>query len=347
MITMTALAEKAGVSRATVSHILHQRDTNLRISEATKKRVLEIAAQEGYRRNELFRSAVSGKSHMIGFLAPSARPEPAARMLDGALETAENLGYTVKILRLTERKLSRAMMDRCIELRLAAVAALYLAPDDLETLHRELTVYQIPLAVLDTHTPLEWGVRIEADDAQAMHLAVEHLAQLGHRRIGFLSGVRGEVMSLQREAAFAAAMKTFGLKPGPVAHGFLNGERSLEAARDLLQSQARPTAMIGLTDAAAMTILRAVRLSGLDVPRDVSVVGYGGMSLTEFSDPPLTTVVQPFEDIGRAGVRRLLERVHAADGAFEDHPHETLLPARLLVRHSTGPVPQTNEEKPS
>lgn len=339
MITMTALAEKAGVSRATVSHVLHERATSLRISETTRNRVLEVAAQEGFRRNELFRSAVSGKSYMIGFLVKSPRPEPVARILDGAVSAAETPGYTVKVLKVPENRLEKGLIDRCIQLRLAALVTLYLPAADLEVLHRELAVYQIPLAVVDTHTPLDWGVRIEADDTQALALAVEHLTQLGHRKIGFLSGVPGALMSVQRETAFRAAMKRFGLKSGPVAHGFLEAETMLEAARHLLQHE-KPTAIIGLTDPAAMTVLRAARSLNLEVPRDLSVVGYGGMSLAEFSDPPLTTVVQPFEEIGQAAIEQLLQRVHNCATDFEDSPHQAALPARLWVRESTGLVPQ-------
>lgn len=340
MITMTALAEKAGVSRATVSHVLHERDTHLRISEATRNRVLEVAAQEGFRHNELFRSAVSGKSHMIGFLVKSPRPEPVARILDGAVSAAETPGYTVKVLKVPGNQLEKGLIDRCIQLRLAALVTLYLPAADLEVLHRELAVYQIPLAVVDTHMPLEWGVRIEADDTQAFALAIEHLAQLGHQRIGFVSGEPTQLMSRQREAAFQNALKKHNLAAGPMVHGALDVNRTLQTTRELLQSDQRPTAIVGITDPMAMTVLRAARSLGLEVPRDLSVVGYGGMSLAEFSAPPLTTVVQPFEEIGQAAIEQLLKRVHNCATDFEDSPHQAALPARLWVRESTGLVPQ-------
>ena len=337
MITMTNIAEKAGVSRATVSLILNGRDSALRISENTRRRVLEFAQDNGFRRNELLRSAVSGKNHMIGFLVRSPRAESAARILDGALMASEALGYTIKVLRLGEDKLDQGVINRCIELRLAAVIALYLPLDSLETLHSELAAYRIPLAVLDTHLALDWGVRVDADDAQALALAVEHLKEFGHKNIAFVSGVPGDAMSQQRETAFASAMKKQKLPAGQVVHGHLDRQTTLDAAEKLLRGDERPTAIIAITDAIGMGVLTAARRLGLDVPRDLSVVGYGGAALSEYSDPPLTTVVQPFEEIGAVAVRRLLERVHSDEDGFDDSAQKSLLRAQLLTRESTAP----------
>ena len=336
MISMTALAEIAGVSRATVSHVLNERDTNLRISQSTKAKVLEIAAQHGYQRNELFRSAVSGKSRMIGFVARSPRPEPIARILDGAVSAAEAPGYTIKVLKVSDNRLDQSTIDRCIQLRLAAVLTLHQPLEALERLHEALLPYQIPLAVLDSHIELPWGVQVEADDASALRLAVEHLAGLGHQNIAFLSGVPQTPMSLGREAAFLSALQSCGLPRGPICHSLLERESSIAAVRQLLGQAQRPTALIGITDSMAMTALRAARLSGLDVPRDLSVVGYGGMSLSEFADPPLTTVVQPFEEIGRVAIESLLERVHSTQTNFSDGASRHQLPARLWERQSTA-----------
>ena len=337
MITMTHIAEKAGVSRATVSLILNGRDSALRISDTTRRRVVEVARENGFRRNELLHSAVSGKNRMIGFLVKSPRPEAPARILDGALMAAEEPGYTIKVMRLSGSQLDHGVINRCVELRLAAVIALYLPRETLETLHAELAAYRIPLAVLDTHTSLGWGVRVDADDVQAFGLAVEHLVSLGHRRIAFVSGVPGQAMSGQREAAFAQAMKKHRLPQGRVVHGHLDRTRTLEVTTSLLESPSRPSAIIGITDAIGMGVLAAARRAGLDVPRDLSVVGYGGASLVEYSDPPLTTVVQPFEEIGKVAVQRLMERAHSEEGTFQDSAHQTLLPARLVVRESTAP----------
>lgn len=336
MVTMTHIAEKVGVSRATVSLILNGHESTIRFSEDTRRRVLEVAQQEGFRRNELLRSAVSGKNRMIGFLVQSPRSEFVARILDGALAAAEEPGYTIKIMRLPGKQFDHAVTERCIELRLAGVIALHLPLSSLEQLHHELELHRIPLAVLDTHVPLNWGICLESDDAQAMCLAVDHLMKLGHKNIALVSGIPGQAMSLQRDGAFQAAIKKHKLGSGRIIYGHLDAARTVEATRELLQGPAAPTAIIGITDAVALGVYRAARLAKLDVPVDLSVMGYGGMSLTESVDPPLTTVAQPFKQIGEAAVERLLERVHAGKGTFDDTPHQTLLPARLIERESTA-----------
>lgn len=337
MITMTDIAEKAGVSRATVSLILNDRATTLRISETTRHKVLAVAQENGFRRNELLHSAFSGKNRMLGFLVSQSRKEAVARMLEGALIEAEAQNYTIKVLHLPKGVLKQTVLNRCIELRLAGVMALYLGEDDLERLHKELTTYRIPLACLDSSRAQFWGARVSSDDGQAFGLAVEHLVKLGHRRIAFLSGVPNTPMSDQREAAFRAAMKNHGLEATAIAYGHLTGEGSEAAVAALLGAQNKPTALIGITDASTMAALRGARALGLSLPRDLSVVGYGGMSLAEFADPALTTVVQPFQDIGQAAVRRLLARVHSEAGSFDDSLHEEFLPASLVVRASTAP----------
>lgn len=343
MVTMTDIAEKAGVSRATVSLVLNGRETTVRISDLTRDRVLQVAQDCGFRRNELMRSAVSGKNRMLGFVVTASRKEAVARMLEGAIFEAEAQNYTVKVFLLQDNIWKPSLIDRCVELRLAGVMALYLEKPALAQFHKELKRFQIPLATLDGTQDQKWGVEVESDDAQAIALAVDHLADLGHQRIGFISGVPETRMSLRREAGFRQAMKNRGLiahlSDAQIVHGHLNGESSEAAAREMLQNSPAPTAIIGITDGMAMAAIRGVRALGLSLPRDLSVIGYGGMALSEFCDPALTTVVQPFQAIGRVAVRRLLQRAHALEGEFQDSLQSELLPAELLIRASTARRP--------
>lgn len=342
MKTMRDVAQEAGVSRTTVSFVLNgPNEQSMRIAEDTRRRVLEVAESMGYKRNDLVRAVVSGKSRMIGFLGFSARFESAARMLESALDEAERSGYTIKVLRFQEEPLGQATIEQCVQLRLAGVIALFPGERNLESLRREMQRYEIPFAVLDSSLPHSWGIRVVSDDTPGVELAVEHLAALGHRRITFLSGDANSPLSMMREAGYRNAMSRLGLA-SDVEHTFWRPEGEKQAiAKFMERPEGHPTAILCWDDKVAMIVVRALRERGLRVPDDVSVVGFADLTVAELCDPPLTTVAQPFEEMGQVVVQQLIGRIESKSGASVAEPLERLLPTRLVVRQSTGPVSQS------
>lgn len=349
MISMNEVANKAGVSRATVSYVLNGRAEELRIPLATRERVLEVANTHGYKRNELVRAAMSSQSKVLGFVLLYSDGESAARILRGTIEEAQSRGYSVKVIQLQEENgLDREAVEKCLELRLAGLMVLYLSDEMLEYLHTEMTRFQIPVAIVDSSQPKNWGLRVDTDDNQGMRLAVEHLFELGHRKIALISSrlpVRGGTIGFgaAREAAFRAAMKEFGLRVPkdfvPDAHS--NRAKMGEAARALLSRPNRPTAIIGVTDAEAVVGMGEALRLGLETPRDVSFVGYGGLPFCLFAPTPLTAIEQPFVQIGRIGAHHLLNRIEGKQGGrFDDSPRQELLASRLVKFQSTGPAPK-------
>lgn len=151
---MRDIAEKAGVSRPTVSYVLNERREGVFVGEETRRRVLEAARELGYRRNELARAMVTGRNRMLGFLAALPEAEATARMMAGALDEADAHNYTLKVLRLSGRTLEDAVIERCVELRLAGVLAIYLDAESLERLHIEMSRHCIPVAVLEREDAL-------------------------------------------------------------------------------------------------------------------------------------------------------------------------------------------------
>jgi len=340
MKTMRDIAQEAGVSRTTVSFVLNgPNEQSMRIAEDTRRRVLEVAAAMGYKRNDLVRAVVSGKSRMLGFLGFSARFESAARMLESALDEAESHGYTIKVLRLQEEPLGQATIEQCVQLRLAGVIALFPGERNLASLQREMLRYEIPFAALDSSLPSSSGIRVVSDDAPGVESAVEHLFNLGHRRITFLSGSPDSPLSIIREAGYKNAMKRFGLE-SDIEHTFWKPEgEKIAITRFLQRPEGHPTAILCWDDKVAMVVMRTLRAQGLRVPDDVSVVGFADLTVAELCDPPLTTVAQPFEAMGQSVVRQLIGRIENKQGVSMAEPFEELLPTRLIVRQSTGPVP--------
>ena len=342
MKTMRDIAIEAGVSRTTVSFVLNGRnDAAVRIPEETRRRVLDVAHEMGYQRNELVRAVVSGKNRMLGFLGFHSRFESAARVLEGVINEAESHEFTIKVLPVGENHVSEPVRAQCIRLRLAGVIVLNPGGRDLNEFHGEMARYQIPMVVGDDAMPQPWGIRVTSDDQQGVGLAIEHLAQLGHRRIAFIAGQRNSPISIAREAGFRAAMQRLGLPMNAesVVYSDWNNDLIVQGTRRLLQGRERVTAIANVTDDTAMVVLRTIRAQGLSVPKDVSVVGYADLGMSELADPPLTTVAQPFEAMGRRIVRHLIGRVERNLEKYGDEPIEDLLATRLVVRQSTASAP--------
>ena len=345
---MADIAQHAGVSRPTVSLVLGNHQHGQLIAEETRRRVLEAAENLGYRRNEAARMTAAGKSRMLGFLTTVPAAEQGSLLLDGILREAQSRDFYVHTMVVPIQQLDRRVIEHCIELRLAGVIALYIEGENLNYLHDQLERFGIPLVILDDNTTQSWGAPVCSDYEQGMTLAIEHLRDLGHRDIGFVGAHQAdgffEIGSQIRETAFQLAMRNAELE--------LREEWMVPFASDpkfeiniaeFLRAGAVPSAVVAATDMAAFKTLRQARAAGLQVPRDLSVVGYGNMAMSPFSDPALTTVWQPFGEMGRQAVRCVLAddgRKTEADKESEP-PGETsrqlLVSNSLQVRDSTAP----------
>jgi LacI family transcriptional regulator len=349
MITMRDIAVRAGVSRSTVSCILNDKHAKIGLNEETRRRVLQVADEMGYRRNQLARGVATGKMPIFSFLVygPMLDFEVASRVLNGVLDEAEAHRYTVQIMRLSGYN-DEDVIQRCIELRPAGVLGIYVAPEVLAHLRVEMARFQIPVAVLDSTPPLAGASRILSDDIAGCRQAITHLAELGHKRIAFIGGSLESVASHLREEGYRNSMREHGLPipPDYVQVGDWNSETVAACTRRLFEDQpVAPTALFCADDKTAMAACRMLRELGRRVPDDVSIVGFADLGMAVYNDPPLTTVAQPFQQMGRRAVLRLLaasEEKSAAgvkdDETASDAYYEERLPTQLIVRQSTAPV---------
>jgi LacI family transcriptional regulator len=358
MVTLGDIAKKANVSLSTVSYVLNDRHTAVRISDRTRQRVMDAAGELGYRRNAIARAMVDGHTRVLGFLRHHVAHEEAALKLEGVLDEAGRAGYAVQVVpcRFTDR-LDQEAVAHCVEMRLAGVVAIHINGGVQRELHEGLARYDIPTAMVDNNFPQDFGIRVAGDDLAAMESAVAHLAdELGHRRIALIGLERPETsgVATERERGYREAMARRGLKPWePLPRSrFYDDERTEAAVRVLLGGRAadeRPTAILCLSDMMGLVVCRTVRRLGLSVPDDVSVVGYDDVPMAQRCDPPLTTLAQPFAEMGRAAVRHLLAAVacrqgRQMEGEKEFSPDiavEELLPVRLVIRESTAAAPES------
>lgn len=353
MLKMSDIATRAGVSPTTVSFVLNDRHEAVRISEKTRNKVLQAAEELGYRSNQLARAMRTGNTRMLGALGGDSSEEPVGKMLAGALEAADTRGYTLKILRFDSMGDSpKQVIRRSSELRLMGVLALHLPPDILTELHVEAKQYGYPLILMDARSDMTDVPQVVSDDEGGIAAGVEHLVSLGHKKIAFVSGEELSSLSKLREGAFINAMAAHGL-PVPDSYrargDYRHHANSVEGARSLLTlpPEKRPTAIFGFGDLIAMATLQVASALGLRVPQDLSVMGFANMRASEFANPQLTTIEQPFIDMGRKAVGMLLkviapeENGHGHSGEANEplDANPLLLPTHLIVRSSTGPVP--------
>jgi DNA-binding LacI/PurR family transcriptional regulator len=194
--------------------------------------------------------------------------------------------------------------------------------------YRRLTERRLPVVLINAAYDDLGFPRVSVDDGHAIDQATSHLGSLGHERIGLMLGPLDHVPSARKLAAFQAA----GGSDDLVERTMFSLEGGQAAGARLIQRGA--TALICASDILALGAIRTVRKLGMDVPRDISVVGFDDSALMACTDPPLTTVRQPIEAMGQAAVSQLLSQV----GGGEVSSEELLFEPELVVRSSTGPV---------
>lgn len=356
--TLRDVAERVGISVQSVSSVLNGGSAApKRVSAKTREKIESAAEELGYRRNHAARSMRTGNSRMLGWLGGDLGEEHVGKMLDGALEAADADGYTLKILRLGHKGNAAHVIRLASELRLMGMLAMHLPIYAQVELHGEAQRYGYPLVLMDERSDETDIPQIISDDEGGIAQVVAHLAELGHRHIAFIgAGHNTGVIARKREEAFHAEMARHGLAvPAEwVAQGsFGDHEISLRAARQLLSHchAPRPTAIVCAGDYIALSVLQIARELNLCVPNDLSVTGFANMKFSAFATPPLTTIEQPFTEIGRQAVHLLLNVIQnktalncehsegvASDAATSPINFQPLrLPTRLIQRASTAP----------
>ncbi|WP_345764430.1 LacI family DNA-binding transcriptional regulator [Diaminobutyricibacter sp. McL0608] len=329
---LAEVARKVGVSEATVSRVLNEKPG---VSDATRQAVLTALDVLGYERPSKLRGE---RARLVGLVLPELQNPifPAfAEVIGGAL--AQN-GYTPVLCTQTAGGISEsAYVELLLQQQVSGVVFVggaYAQQDASHDHYARLTDLNLPTVLVNAPVDDLDFATVSCDDSVATEQALNHLRQLGHERIGLLLGPRDHVPSQRKLAAAKRVVASWALPfhDELVVHSLYSLEAGQAAATRLLA--AGVTAIVCASDPMALGAIRAVRRAGLSVPGDVSVIGYDDSALMNCTEPPLTTVRQPIEPMGRTVIELLLRQI-SSDSAISD---ELFFEPELVVRGSTGPV---------
>lgn len=339
--TISSVAQMAGVSIATVSRCLNEPG---RVNVRTRDRVQKAIDDLGYSPNTLAQSFRRGRTNVVMVVMPKVGCPFLSEVLVGV---REGIGgkYSIVVAEADLKHRSYEEMGAMLVSRqvdgLILLATLLPFGTKIEDVGRDR---RLPVVLGCESITHELGTlpSVQIDNFGAAYEATRHLIDLGHQRIAFICGPRDSLLTQDRERGFRTAMRDSGL-PLDEAHvvaAEVTTDGGSTAATALLRCATRPSAVFCASDELAIGAMHVFRRAGLCIPDDISVMGFDDTRYAALAVPPLSTVAQPAHEIGRRVAARMIEEI---EGPASDHRHVELLPHRLVIRQSTGPVRNRSE----
>lgn len=345
-VTIYQVAAEAGVSPSTVSNLLNGR--HAKMQPETRERVESAIRKLGYRPNRAARQLRTGRVQTVGLIVPSvanpfwgtfARHFEAAALADGF--------YVLLCNSERDPVRERGYVEELWDDGIGGVVLC----SSLPSLDHLRPVVERGLALVAFDRTAQPGdpstvVNVGTDNVLGAQMSGSHLIELGHRRFGFVSGSIGSVNRSERYRGFRQALEAAGLPEDAITVSSAaatanfddrdSAEMGRTAARELLDGEHPPTAIVAINDVCALGVCAGVRDAGLEVGRDVSVVGYDDIMLAQMAMPGLTTVRQPIAEMATGAFAKLREQTEAETATAG---HSVLHRPELVVRGSTGPAP--------
>ena len=332
-VTMQDIARAAGVSQSTVSRVLNDAATVVPIAADTRQRVLDVAGRLGYRPNPLARGLRGAKTMLLGIIVREIADPFFAPAMEAVSVAARERNYNVVL------GSAHSLADEAIELHAVLETrhcdAIILFGDmrDQPRLLEDLAAATVPVVALWQGNALPGIDTVNVDNRAGIALAIDHLAGLGHRRFGFIGGgTHGDLR--ERRTAFVERLTELGMPPDKVHVVPARNDPGSAAAAfgKLARTAAPPTAVVTATDLLALGALHAAHDLGIEVPQQVSIVGFDDIPFARYAAPPLTTVHNPVTEMATLAVDLVI------DGPLTGADNRVLAPS-FTVRSTTAPTP--------
>jgi DNA-binding LacI/PurR family transcriptional regulator len=327
-VSITDIARTAGVSPSTVSRALQD---NPRISAQKRAAIRALALQMGYQPSQIARSLVTGRTKTLGIVVTDVSDPFVAEVLKGAEQAGREVGYSLLFATSGRDPVQELLAARLLLAR--QVDGMIVISSRAADLYTELLRSNgTPVILVNNELDNQRAHSVRTDNGDGIRQAFSHLWELGHTRIAFVGGPKAGRSSNERLQSYREVSASFGLPQ--VSEMVIDGKGLLEdgqrAFAVLVGQTQHPTAVMCYNDLTAIGLMAAAHEAGTRVPIDLSVVGYDNIPLSAFTVPPLTTVEQPKEALGRMAVQNC---VRALEGEYVP---DVILPNALVIRKSTS-----------
>jgi len=336
--TINDVARMAGVSKRTVSRVINNSEM---VNADTRRKVEEIISQLNFAPNAQARGLAARKSYLLGLIYDM----PTLFINDiqkGILSVCGDAGYEL-VVHPCESGSEQLISDVRRFVRRTKVDGVIILPpvsqlDELAEALDEMGCRNVRFTSNLADDP--WKL-VVTNYVPAITDMTDHIVGLGHRRIGFVSGPKGNIPSTMRQEAFEKALSSHGLELADqmIVEGAFTYESGIEAATELLSLENRPTAVFAANDEMAFGVMNVAARLDLKIPEDLSVVGFDGTVFATFVIPALSTIRRPAAEMSRLGTQKLLALIDEGPDAARDF--ETMVSPQFVPRGSTGPAPST------
>lgn len=329
------VANLARVSSATVSRVINNEPN---VSDKTAKKVIEIIHKYGYVQNAVARNLRMASTKIIGYLVPDISNPFFPQVLGGIEAACWKKGYDV-ILENTHEEINKEKeaINTLLQYRVDGVIA-----DFVDTNSDDIKKFEkmgIPLVMIDRKVTVgEKTDSIIVDNVGGMVQIVEYLIGLGHKKIAMIHGSKINTPGIERMEGFYLAMQSAGIEINEdyVLNGMFSEEGGYACTCKLMHMKEPPTAIITANNVMTMGTFKALVDNFIQIPKDVSLVGFDDFPMAAYLSPPLTVINRPTWEMGQIAAEILLERIENKNA---DHPmKEMVLPTNLLIRESCAPV---------
>jgi len=332
--TIQDIARELNLTSATVSRALHN---NPRISEQTRKLVLDAARRLDYRRNRIASSLRSGKSHTIGVIIPSAQMNFFGSVVHGIQSMANSFGFSILLYQSEETpefeiKAIEAFLGARVDGILASIAK---GTTDFSH-YEDLVKRNVPLVFFDRTNDMFDIPSVVINDYKGAYNATEHLIKQGYKRIAHVCGQQHLRSFIDRMRGYKDALKAYGheVKEEYIYPGNISIESGKEAAEYYMGLETPPDAVFAVEDYSALGVIQGLKERGIKIPAEFGIVGFANESFGEYITPSLSSVDQQTVQMGREAFKMLIDVINE-NGAVTDASAKVVLEPVLLSRKSS------------
>lgn len=335
-ITIKEIAERAGVSKATVSRVLNNSKP---VGEDVRKRVMDVINSTNFKPNAVARSLSLKKSHLIGIIIPDLSNPVFSRIISGIESTIRNLDYSL-LITATDFNVDMKIQHMQI-LKDKGIDGLILVTDHgNETFFEAMLDFKKPIVMIGSDSSVDSIPVVKINNYRAACEATEYLLGLGHTKIGMIRGPLSDPHSgYERFMGFRDTMMKAGLfDESRVAEGWYSFDDGYKGLSKIFRVNPDITALFCACDLMAVGAMKLATERGLEVPKDLSVLGFDDVEIARMYNPSLSTVRQPFEEKGKLSIETLIKMIEDKDSykPFTSH----ILSHELIIRESTMALKQ-------